>query len=241
MRVTIIQHVAFEGPSGLLPHLGESDDVVSICRLDLGDAIPDLDTFDWLIVLGGPMSVHDEEQYLWLAPEKCLIRRAINAGKVVFGICLGSQLIADALGSRVYPNEHQEIGWFPIQRTVEAEHCRLGSVFPATTQAFHWHGDTFDLPSGAVLLASSLGCLNQAFAVGDQVLGVQFHPEVTSVSLAAMIRGCGEETVRGPYIQSPAEFFSHPEQFTISQKLIGDIILSLRKQEAEQDGSGKGG
>jgi GMP synthase (glutamine-hydrolysing) len=234
MRVTIIQHVAFEEPSGLLPHLTEANDVVSICRLDLGDAIPDLDSFDWLIVLGGPMSVHDEERYRWLAPEKCLIRTAINAGKVVFGICLGSQLIADALGSRVYPNEHQEIGWFPIHRTVEAEQCPLGRVFPATTHSFHWHGDTFDLPSGAVLLASSLGCLNQAFAIGDKILGVQFHPEITSESLAAMIRGCDEVTAQGLYIQSPAEFFSHSEQFTISQKLIGDIILTLRNQ-AEQE------
>lgn len=230
MRVTIIQHVAFEEPSGLLPHLREVNDVVLICRLDLGDAVPDLDSFDWLIVLGGPMSVHDEERYRWLAPEKSLIRTAINAGKVVFGICLGSQLIADALGSRVYPNEHQEIGWFPIHRTVEAERCRLGSAFPAITQAFHWHGETFDLPPGAVLLASSLGCHNQAFAIGDQVLGVQFHPEVTSVSLAAMIRGCGEETVRGPYIQSSAEFFAQSERFRLSQTLIGNIILTLRNK-----------
>jgi GMP synthase-like glutamine amidotransferase len=183
--------------------------------------LPSVEDFDVLIIMGGPMSVHDEAEFPWLRSEKALIAAAIEAGKKVLGICLGSQLIAEVMGGRVYPNPVKEIGFWPVRWTAEAERMfpGLGTVAGtgdgsgadsgAGDEVFHWHGETFDLPPGAILLASSEGCMNQAFRVGENVMGLQFHPEVTPGIIGEMIRHEGHELEEGgPYIQNAVEMMA---------------------------------
>jgi GMP synthase-like glutamine amidotransferase len=137
-----------------------------------------------LVVMGGPMSVNDLTQYPFLLPEIQLIERLLAADKPVLGICLGAQLIARALGSRVYPNHVKELGWHPVQFLEAADHDPFLFRAPRELEVLHWHGETFDLPKGAQLMARSSRCENQAFRWGRNAYGFQFHFEVTPAMLA---------------------------------------------------------
>jgi len=170
---------------------------------DLTDIqFPDMQAIDWLIIMGGPMNIYEHDKYPWLKSEKEYTRAAIDAGKTVIGICLGAQLIADVLGARVYPGAHKEIGWLPVELTKEAAHSDIFGFLPEQLTCFHWHGDTFDLPDGAVHLAKSEGCKNQAFIYYNRVIALQFHLESTSESVADIISHCQSEIVPGRFIQS---------------------------------------
>lgn len=209
LRIHYLQHVPFEGPGCIADWASAKGHSLSATKFFENNQLPELSDFDWLIVMGGPMGVYDEEKYDWLNPEKEFIRQAIDAGKTVLGICLGSQFIASALGAKVYPNSEKEIGWFPIFPAPEDQLLGESSdPFPV----FHWHGDTFDLPSEAIRLASSEICSNQAFIYNNKVVGLQFHMEVTEESLRQMITFCGNELVNGRYIQS-AETILNNAQF----------------------------
>ena len=169
------------------------------------------------------MSVNDERAYPWLKPEKKFIDEAIRRGLPVVGVCLGAQLIAAALGAKVYANTHKEIGWFPIQALdVGADAFR----FPRQATVFHWHGETFDLPSGAVRLARSSACENQAFQVGRNVIGLQFHLETTPQTAELLIQNCRGELVDGAYIQTEEAIRGVPESaYAEINKLMG-LVLS---------------
>lgn len=199
MRAHVLQHVPFEGLGSIEAWLHARHAQVAYTRFFEDPSLPTLDGFDLLIALGGPMSVNDEKRLPWLRAEKQLVAQSIVAGKPVLGICLGAQLIANALGARVYPGPNKEIGWFPIQAAGAP-----GDVltFPPECLAFHWHGETFDLPPGAVRLARSAACANQAFQVGDRAIGLQFHLETTPDSADALITHCRDELVPGPYVQA---------------------------------------
>ena len=132
--------------------------------------------FDWLIILGGPMNIYEEDKYPWLSKEKEFIHQAIASDKIVLGICLGAQLMADVLGGKVQRNVHREIGWFPVKLMPESKASRIFRVLPEEFMALHWHGDTFELPPGAVHTAESQACKNQAFELG-KAIGLQFHLE----------------------------------------------------------------
>jgi GMP synthase-like glutamine amidotransferase len=176
-----------------------------LSHLHAGDALPAPADFDRLVVMGGPMSVGDTEAYPWLTDELESIADAIAAGKSVVGVCLGAQLIAAALGARVNPNAHKEIGWFPVRLTEQAKALDLCDRLPAEQTVFHWHGDTFDLPPRAVHLAESEACANQAFLFDGRVLGLQFHLESTPASVAAICEHCADEIVPGRWVQTAAE------------------------------------
>ena len=166
-------------------------------RLHAGEKPPSPADFDWLVIMGGPMGIRDHVAHPWLVEEKTFIRETIDAGKTVVGICLGAQLIADVLGANVYPGPQKEIGWFPLRRTPETPEW-----MPEGLTAFHWHGDTFDLPENSIRLASSDACRNQGFVYRDRVVGLQFHLESTHESVEALIQNCGHELSDAPYIQS---------------------------------------
>jgi GMP synthase-like glutamine amidotransferase len=212
MRFHCLIHVPFETPGLLTGHILERGHSLGTTALFLGEPLPSTAQFDALIIMGGPMSVHDEDAYPWLREEKDLIAAAIREKKKVLGICLGAQLIALVSGARVYPNPEKEIGFWPLRWTEAAGAGTAGTgaavARPADSLVFHWHGETFDLPAGAVLLASSEACVNQAFALGDHVLGLQFHPEVTPEIIRAMIDHEGEELVDAPYIQPAADMLA---------------------------------
>ncbi len=212
MRIHVLQHVPFEGPAGIgdwATHKGHS---VTISPLFVDADLPDPGAFDWLVVMGGPMGIHDEAEYPWLSREKRFLRETIDGGKTVVGVCLGAQLIADALGARVYRHEHREIGWFPIEVTEEGQASRLMVFLPHRFEVFHWHGDTFDLPEGAVHLARSEGCEHQAFLYNKRVLGLQFHLESMPASVVDLVANCADEIVPGPYVQDAERMLEATEQ-----------------------------
>lgn len=229
MRAHYFQHVPFEGLGSIQPWLQNAGYEITGTRFFDADALPNLADIDLLVILGGPMSVNDEKELPWLIKEKEFIRRAIDANKPVLGICLGAQLIASALGGKVFPNAVKEIGWFPIQN-VAAGH---GAVFqfPAETEVFHWHGETFSLPPGAVPLAQSAGCANQAFQLGKHVIGLQFHLETTPASAQALVDHCGHELVTGQYIQSATEILSAPpERYAAINSLMERVLGYLQER-----------
>ncbi|MEX0961045.1 MAG: type 1 glutamine amidotransferase [Burkholderiales bacterium] len=207
MRAHILQHVPFEGPGSIGDWLKSSRTVVAHTLFFEDDSLPAVAEIDLVVAMGGPMSVNDETAYPWLVAEKRFIREAIEAGKAVVGICLGAQLIASALGARVYPNDEKEIGWFPVYG-VQATESRQGFPFPVATPAFHWHGETFDLPDGAVHLARSAACVNQAFQFGGNVVALQFHLETTPESARALVENCRDELVPARYVQSEREILA---------------------------------
>jgi len=204
MRIQVLQHVPFEGPAGIADWAASRDHPLTITHLYRGDPLPAMDTFDRLAVMGGPMGIYDEQDHPWLVPEKAFLTAGIQAGETIVGVCLGAQLLADCLGARVVRNAHREIGWLPIELTPEALADPIfGPLAPGLT-VYHWHGDTFPLPPGALHLARSAGCEQQAFLYQGRVLGLQFHIETTPGSLAALVTHCGDEIVPGPFVQDAA-------------------------------------
>lgn len=202
MRVHIIQHVPFEGPGAILEWSAERGYRQSYTRVFTGEPFPAPDEVDLLVVMGGPMSVNDVDDLPWLAEEKRTISEFVKAEKRVLGICLGAQLIADALGERVYRSPEKEIGWFPVTLTAEGKQSPLFKGFPETFVPLHWHGETFSLPSNAVLIASSAAVPNQAFTVGERVVGLQFHLEATATSLAELVECASSDITGGKWQQS---------------------------------------
>jgi GMP synthase-like glutamine amidotransferase len=197
MRIHYLQHVPFEGLAAIEDWAKDRSHTLTATRWHEKPLLPQQQDFDMLIVMGGPMGIYDNADYPWLRDEKQFIRESIDAGKPVLGVCLGSQLLADVLGAKVYPNKHKEIGWFPVRFDKE--------LYDGELVVCHWHGDTFDLPEGAVRLGESAACKNQAYRSGDRVFGLQFHFEMTPAALEGMIAACGHELVKGDWVQDPEE------------------------------------
>lgn len=183
MHVLVIKNVATEGPGTMADHFKARGISSSIVEMSLGQTPPPVDAFSHLLIMGGPMAVYEMQQYRYLADEARLIELAIKAGKKVLGVCLGAQMLAHVLGSRVYAGPRKEIGWHEVRVTPEGMKDPLMRelVVPGTSsaQVLQWHGDTFDLPAGAVRLASSDLYPNQAFNYQDRVYALQFHIEAT--------------------------------------------------------------
>jgi GMP synthase-like glutamine amidotransferase len=178
-----LQHIACEPPAAFEDELRERGLDLARVELDEGDRLPDWREFAGTIVMGGPMGAYEEDDHPWLVEEKRAIRAATLAGHPVWGVCLGAQLLASALGAAVYPGPEAEVGLLPVELTPDASHDPVFRDAPASFPTLQWHGDTFDLPEGATLLASSPAYRNQAFVV-ERAYGLQFHLEV-SPELAA--------------------------------------------------------
>lgn len=224
MRIHSLQHVPFEDIGSMATDFRNRGYSLSTTHWYKGDSAPDSSNFDALIVMGGPMGIYDEAIYPWLADEKILIKNAIAAGKIVLGICLGAQLIADVLGAKVTRNAHKEIGWLPINVNPAAANHPVAQVFARHPEVFHWHGDTFALPPGAVHLASSEGCANQAYCYADNVFGFQFHLETTPASARALIEHCSEDIDGSRYTQSAQTILAGDDKFTQINSAMSEVI-----------------
>jgi GMP synthase (glutamine-hydrolysing) len=227
LRIHYFQHVAYEGLGNIGEWIISNGHSLTSTRFFMGDKLPEVTDFDMLIIMGGSMSVNDDNIYSWLSPEKQFIRKAVEAGKIVLGICLGSQLVSSALGAKVIQNKEKEIGWFDIELTPEA---LSGSIFHDLgdrIKTFHWHGDTFDLPDGAILLASSAGCKNQAYVYKERVLALQCHFEPTPDSLQQMIDHGREELKKGKYVQTEEELTAGKDLFELNRGVLFTILNRL--------------
>lgn len=227
MRLHYFQHVSFEGLGSIEPWAKEMAYEITSTRLFAKDPFPDLDDIDWLVVMGGPMGIYDEDKYPWLSAEKNYIEQAVVHGKFVLGICLGAQLIADILGAKVYPNKYKEIGWFPIRKTPETAETRLADFLPSQIEAFHWHGDTFDIPVGAIHIARSTACENQGFIYDDHVVALQFHLEIMEQCAKDLIDNCQDDIPEGPFVQSSAEMLADKKRFEGINFLMSELLNHL--------------
>lgn len=175
MRVLVFQHTPEEVPGSLLPWLKKRNLSHQIFHTYEGSAFPRPEEFDWLIVLGGPMNVDETHIHPWLLKEKEFISHWLKTEKPYLGICLGGQLLAQCLGAKVKKNTVREIGLWPMTKT-ESQHPFFES-WPITISVFQWHEDTFELPQNCTSYFTSPACANQAFSVGKNRIGLQFHPE----------------------------------------------------------------
>lgn len=213
LKTYIIQHVPFESP-GILEELPNYE----LIRMYDTFSFPKVDEVGLLIVMGGPMNVHDSIE--WLEKEKDFIKQIIARNKPILGICLGAQLIAEAIGGEVIQNPNgKEVGWWPIQKVSKDV---AFDFLPDTLEVLHWHGDTFTLPNEATTFYSSAICRNQAFLYKHNVVGLQFHFETTKASLKALVDADEDYLDGGEYVQTKHEILQHNP----SQK-NADILLKL--------------
>ena len=230
MRIHYFQHVSFEGLGCIEDWLRKENHQLSCTRFYLQEAPPALSEIDWLIVMGGPMGIHDENLYPYLRAEKEYIKEAVRQNKTVLGICLGAQLLARALGADVKKAQHKEIGWHPVRKTAEEKSTRLFSFMPDKMNVFHWHGDRFDIPESSIRLVESDACPNQAFLYKDNVLGLQFHFEATPQSIRGMIDYVGEELTPHTYVQSGEEIVSLETYCTGSNQVMYNLLDELARR-----------
>lgn len=244
MRIHVLQHVLFEGPAAIAEWAETHGHDLTTTHRYAGEALPDFEEFDFLVVLGGPMNIHDDADHAWLPNERAFIRAAIESGKIVLGICLGAQLIAHALGARVYAGPEKEIGWYQISLT-EAAQDGLFIGYAPRFSALHWHGDTFDLPADATHLARSAAYENQAFLWGDRVLALQFHLEATGESVELLTEHCAAELAPGRWVQSAEQMLAADREFNQIHRALYGLLDRLAAQHGRpvtvpQNGPGVG-
>ena len=213
----MLQHISCEPPGAFGEVLTERGAEVVTVELDEGQPLPDWQDFDHIIAMGGPMSVNDDDRLPWLAGEKRFVNEAVRAGKSFWGTCLGSQLLAASLGARVYAGPRPEVGLLPVSLTPDAGLDPVFRNMPGELTTLQWHGDTFDLPAGAVLLATSPLYPNQAFRWGDRAYAVQFHLEVS--------------------VEMAKEWGEVPEYRASLEKTLGTGALERMVAELEREGS----
>ncbi len=233
MLIHYFQHDHFED----LGYIGEWAAIhnfkTAVTRLDLHEDLPKEKNFDWLVVLGGKMSVNDSDEFPWIEEEIEFISQTILSGKVVIGICLGSQLVASALGARVYKNTEPEMGFRPVTFLPAAAKDKVFRHFPSYLTVMHVHFDIFSLPEDATAMASSDITPCQAFRYGKNVFAFQFHFEITPQNVAGFINEVGPELVKGKYSQSAEQMLKQSgccyENNIIFGKVLDEILL-LAKQ-----------
>ena len=229
MRIHALQHVDFEGLGHIDHWIADRGHSLTMTRFFAGEELPSPDQFDRLIIMGGPMNIYEDDRYPWLAQERAFIKEALARGKSAVGICLGAQLLADALGSPVFAGPQKEIGWFPIRLTDAGQCSALLQGLPSELTVFHWHGDTFNIPPGAIHLAASDGCPSQAFLSDNRILGLQFHLESTPKTVAAILAHCSDELVPGEYIQAKSLMdATGPLHFPKINRLIETLLDRLQ-------------
>lgn len=227
MTIHYLQHAEGEGPGEIANWAAEKEYPLTGTHWYRGDVRPDPAEIDFLIVMGGGMNVDQHRDYPWLVTEKSLIAEVLAQGKPVLGICLGAQLIADAMGGKVYQNAQYEIGWFPVRMAAPAADHPAFAHFPKELIVLHWHGDTFDLPPGAKLLGSSQACRHQVFVCGEKIVGLQFHPEVRPEDVRFFVQGETGPLPEGKYVQSFEEILAGDSHIPAVHKALRGVLDTM--------------
>lgn len=229
MRIHCLQHLKNETLGNVGTWIARKGHKLTKILPYENSLFPAPEEFDLLLIMGGTMSVYQEEEYYWLKPEKEFVRKVIETGKPVLGSCFGAQMIADVLGGKVTKNSYKEIGWHKV-RSIEGEKTNKvrnselpPCMFPEFT-GFMWHGDTFEIPTGSVKLFESEACPNQGFLYNGNVLGLQFHPEADRQWVRNLIKDSGHELVQGKYIQSEKQICSQESCFENSMNLAYSLM-----------------
>lgn len=227
LRVHYFQHIADEGLGSCKNFFTDIHASISTTeffalpaqqKLEI-EALPQIEDVDLLIIMGGAMSVNDEHLHPWLLVEKRWLRRFIASGKPVIGLCLGGQLIANALGAKVTKNQKKEVGWTKVKAV--NPYPQACFTLPAEFEIMQWHGETFDLPKGAKLLAWNEDCQHQAFQIGENIIGFQFHPEMTAKTI-------------GLYLENEVEVDRFLHDLPDVKKQLISSTLQAAKQKYEQ-------
>lgn len=227
MKVHYLQHVHFEGLGYIETWLKENNHSISVTRFYETDySLPSVTEIDALIVMGGSMGVYDEDQFIWLQEEKTFIKNCIQADKKVLGICLGAQLIADCLGAKVTQAAHKEIGWSSVKPTEECKQLSwFYDLFKRNPTVFHWHGDKFEIPDNRTsnLLISEAND-NQAFCYNNNLIGLQFHLEVTEETTTLMLENGVSELENKPFVQPVAEIQNGTKYILHCNEIMSEIL-----------------
>ena len=224
MKFTIFQHVPYESPGYILDWIIENGHSIEEVNFYDHPKLPAVKSTENLIVMGGPMNIYDDDEFSWLPEERDFVKKAIQQGTKVLGVCLGSQFIADALGSEVFKNEHKEVGWFDVDVKDENLPEMFRGIFPKTFKTFHWHGDTFNLPEGMKGFVSSKATVNQAF-ISKNVVAFQFHMEMNPEGVIALIEHnetLFEEDL--PFVQKPGQMLHMNEIHEANRKILFQFL-----------------
>jgi GMP synthase-like glutamine amidotransferase len=229
VKIHCLQHIKRETLGNIGTWIAKRGHPLTKTLLYEEPTFPDPEEFDLLLIMGGTMSVYQEEEYPWLKPEKEFVRKVIEASKPILGSCFGAQMIADVLGGKVTKNRFKEIGWHTVRslegtdqtnnRDSKLPYCMLSSF-----TAFMWHRDTFEVPAGAIRLFESEACPNQGFIYNGNVLGLQFHPEADRQWIRNLIEDSGHELVEGKYVQSEKEIYEQEYLFEGSKDLAFSLM-----------------
>ena len=229
MRFHCLQHMPEEGPGHAADWLTAHGHSLTFNRLfEPYPAFPAMGDFDGLLILGGAMSVYDEENLPWLRAEKVFIQEVLRAGKVTLAICLGAQLVAQALGGEVRPNSDPEIGFWTVRFSVKSLEHPLLRGWPEKAAVLHWHMDTFTVPPGAMRVGMSAGCATQGFVWGDGIIGLQFHPEMTVPMVEKLMEFEGHETAgEQEFVQTAAQIRAKMKSVWKGRKLLESLLANL--------------
>jgi GMP synthase-like glutamine amidotransferase len=231
MRIHCLLHSHLGGEIYLPIWAAEHGHVWKSSVVPSAPALPGCDDLDCLVVLGGPMSVWEEDKHPWLTAEKRFLESLIEVGKPILGVCLGAQILADLLGARTYSAALGEIGWHRVEATAESRSHSVGSALPDAFETFLWHGDSFDIPDGAVHIARSAAFESQAF-VWNQVLALQFHLEVRPDWVRRIVARDGGGLTDSRFVQSQKTILDKPEKLYRANNAIMDRLLSCWLEDA---------
>lgn len=227
LKIHCFMHVPFEGPGIIEDWIDLKGHHLSFTRFYENETLPAQESVDLLLIMGGPMNVFDYHLHPWMQDEIEWVSTYISAGKPLLGICLGAQIISVALGSEVFPGKEKEIGWFNIRFLPGMGDYKICKKLPSSRKVFHWHGDTFHIPEGAVRIAESSLFPNQGFIYKQRVIALQFHLEMAPSNVEDLLENCGDDLVPGPYVQSVKEI-RNPDRFTDeNRELLYSILEHL--------------
>lgn len=229
MRIQVLQHVPYEGPASIGAWALVRGHAIRQTKLHEGAPLPPEKEVDFLVIMGGPMGVGEREKFPWMNPEIAFVEKMIRAGKPVLGICLGAQIMAAALGARVAPAAVREIGWWPVRKTAAGKASPLLKDLPDGSPVFHWHGDTWELPAGAVHLLGSDAVKQQAFSWGKRALALQCHLELTADTVRGLVDNGRAELVASRWVQSESAVLEGTVRCQAMNKVLVSVLDRLTR------------